>query len=107
MGKELIFTSDDNRSLVEGELKFTFGENCQASKYDEWSFYRNQFQNICGGSKAVDIICLNDCIIWLIEVKDYRVFQRTKPIDIGDEIAIKVRDTLLDLIFNLGFLYKL
>jgi len=35
MGKELIFTSDDNRSLVEGELKFTFGENCQASKYDE------------------------------------------------------------------------
>jgi len=33
MGKELIFTSDDNRSLVEGELKFTVAENFTLTPY--------------------------------------------------------------------------
>ena len=98
MDKELIFTSNDNKNLVEGKLKFTFTKSCRASKYDEWSFYKNQFQSVCDGSKAVDIICLNDHIIWLIEVKDYRIHCRTKPIDIGDEIAVKVRDTLVGLV---------
>ena len=84
--------------IIEGQLKFTFAENCHASKYDEWSFYRNQFQNICGGSKAVDILCLSQHTIWLIEIKDFRVHRRTKSEDIGDEIAIKVRDTLAGLV---------
>ena len=122
--KIIIFTSAQNRNLDEDKLKFTFTENCQASKYDEWSFYKNQFQSIgcnkeiikefikshqnnehnkqlekvCGGSKAIDIICISKKILWLIEVKDYRVNRRTKPIDIGDEIAIKVRDTLAGLV---------
>jgi hypothetical protein len=84
--------------IIEGQLKFTFAENCHASKYDEWSFYRNQFQNICGGSKAVDILCLSQHTLWLIEIKDFRVHRRTKSEDIGDEIAIKVRDTLAGLV---------
>ena len=83
--------------IVEGNITFSFPDNCEAGKYDKWSFYRNQFQNIAGGSKAVDILCLEGDIAWLIEVKDYRQHPRTKVIDIDDEIAMKVRDTVAGL----------
>lgn len=84
--------------LSEGRLQFNFGPSCRAEKYDEWSFFRNQFQSTCGGAKAVDIICLSGNTCWLIEIKDYRQHKRTKPQDLGDEIAIKVRDTLAGLV---------
>jgi hypothetical protein len=84
--------------LSEGSLQFTFGASCHAEKYDDWSFFRNQFQNTCGGAKAVDIACISADTLWLIEIKDYRQHKRTKPQDIGDEIAIKVRDTLAGLV---------
>jgi hypothetical protein len=35
---------------------------------------------------------------WLIEVKDYRTYPRAKVIDLADEIAAKVRDTLAGLV---------
>lgn len=83
----------------EGELTFTFPENSIASKYDEWSHYKNQFQATCGGSKAVDLVYVESKkVTWLIEVKDFRQHARTKTIDLPDEIAIKVRDTLAGLI---------
>lgn len=84
--------------LLEGRLQFTFGALCLAEKYDDWSFFRNQFQNTCGGAKAVDIVCLSRNTSWLIEIKDYRQHTRTKPQDIGDEVALKVRDTLAGLV---------
>jgi hypothetical protein len=84
--------------LTEGRLSFTFLESCIAEKYDDWLFYRNQFQNTCSGSKAVDMVCLSNNTSWLIEIKDYRHHQRTKPQDIGDEVANKVRDTLAGLV---------
>jgi len=84
--------------IIEGKLKFTFCEDCCASQYDNWSFYRNQFQNTCGSAKAVDILCVTNNTTWLIEIKDYRAHPRTKPVDIGDEIAFKVRDTLAGLV---------
>ena len=84
--------------LSEGRLKFDFNEACLAEKYDDWSFFRNQFQTTCGGAKAVDIVCLSRNTSWLIEIKDYRQHQRTKPQDIGDEVALKVRDTLAGLV---------
>ena len=83
--------------IEEGDLKFSFPERCEAGKYDEWSFYRNQIQSVAGGSKAVDILCLSDDAAWLIEIKDYRQHPRQKLIDIGDEVASKVRDTLAGL----------
>ena len=85
--------------IEEGDLKFSFPDQCEAGKYDEWSFYRNQFQSVAGGSKAVDILCLSDDAAWLIEIKDYRQHPnpRLKLIDIGDEVAGKVRDTLAGL----------
>lgn len=83
--------------LIEGRLRFNFGASCLAEKYDDWSFFRNQFQSTCGGAKAVDMVCLSSRVCWLIEIKDYREHQRTKPQDLGDEIAAKVRDTLAGL----------
>ena len=41
-------------SITEGQLKFSFPTAWQASKFDQWSFYRNQFQQVCGGAKAID-----------------------------------------------------
>lgn len=84
-------------TITEGDLRFRFLDDCQASKYDDWAFYRNQFQSVAKGSKAVDIVCITADACWLVEVKDYRRHPRTKAIDIGHELATKVRDTLAGL----------
>ena len=84
-------------TITEGTLEFDFKSNCQVSKYDGWSHYRNQFQPIAGGCKAIDFVCVEDDVSWLIEVKDYRRHAREKGIEIADEIAIKVRDSLAGL----------
>lgn len=85
------------QELVEGTLTFTFPEPLKAQQYDDWSFYRNQFNRAFGGTKAVDFVCLDQQCTWLIEVKDYRANRRSKPSELGDEVAIKVRDTLAGL----------
>jgi hypothetical protein len=84
--------------LPEGRLTFTFAAGAIASKYDEWSHYRNQFNSAFGGTKAVDMVYADQRVGWLIEVKDYREHRRTKTIDLADEIAAKVRDTLAGLV---------
>ncbi len=86
------------QQLVEGRLTFSFPAPLSAQQYDTWSFYRNQFTNAFGGTKAVDFVCLDQDCAWLIEVKDYRANPRTKPSDLGDEIARKVRDSLAGLV---------
>ena len=78
-------------------LKLLFPDHCEAVRYDTWDFYRKSFQSIVSGTKAVDILCIAQDASWLIEVKDYRQHPRTKPIDLGDEVARKVRDTLSGL----------
>lgn len=87
-------------TITEGNLLFTFSETWSVSKLDEWSFYRNQFQSVCGGTKAIDILAIDlacsSC--WQIEVKDYRQYPRTKAIDLAEEIAEKVRDSLALLV---------
>lgn len=88
-----------NNSIVEGRLTFYFNPLILATKYDDWSFYRNQFNRAFGGTKAVDLIAVDKKkSTWLIEIKDYRENQRTKPIDIADEVLSKVRDTLAGLV---------
>lgn len=81
----------------EGELTFTFDVGCEVGEYDAWSFYRRSFQNAAGGSKGVDFVCVCEGVAWLIEVKDYRLHPRGNPIDLCDEVAVKVRDTLAGL----------
>lgn len=84
-------------SLQEGELTFDFPERSEVANYDEWSFYRNQFQPACGGTKAIDFIFVEPQRTWLIEVKDYRRHPRTKIAALADEVAAKIRDTLAGL----------
>jgi hypothetical protein len=84
--------------LTEGQLTFHFPENALVSKYDDWSFYRNQFLPSFVDPKAVDFIYIDDTQTWLIEIKDYRIHNRTKPSDIAQEIALKVKDTLAGLV---------
>ena len=85
-------------TLTEQQLVFTFADGVKPSQYDAWAFYRNQFNAVCGGTKAVDFVCLDGDKLWLIEVKDYRRHSRTKVVDLGDEVADKVRDTLAGLV---------
>lgn len=86
------------QTITEGGLTFTFPDETEATKYDNWSFYINQFQKNCKGTKAVDLMNLQDGVLWLIEVKDYRQHPRTKPSDLGEEVAQKVRDSLAGLV---------
>lgn len=86
--------------IIEGDLRFVFPKGIAASKYDDWSFYRNQFLknfDSIGGVKAVDIIVI-DQVVWFIEVKDYRLECKTNARELADVIAIKVRDTLAGLV---------
>ncbi len=85
--------------INEGQLRFNFPDDWEASKFDEWSFYVNQFQSVCGGAKAVDVIAVepNVCL-WNIEAKDYRQHRRTKTIDLAEEIAVKARDSLAAIV---------
>ncbi|MDY6991965.1 MAG: hypothetical protein SVR94_05080 [Pseudomonadota bacterium] len=78
---------------------FEFPSQWKVSKFDDWSFYRQHFQK-CAESKAVDILAIepNKTCLWLIEIKDYRQYRRTKAAELPDEIAIKVRDTLAALV---------
>ena len=84
--------------ITEDRLTFTFARGGLSSKYDAWSHYRNQFNSAFGGTKAVDVVYAAADTGWLIEVKDYRINPRTKAIDLADEVALKVRDTLAGLI---------
>lgn len=76
-------------------LTFTFPQGWQASKYDEWSFYRNQFARQSNGIKAVDALALSpENAAFLIEVKDYRHPDAEKPSQLPNAIASKVLYTL-------------
>lgn len=76
-------------------LTFTFPDQWDASKYDEWSFYRNQFSRQGSGIKAVDAIAIDsDGMVFLIEVKDYRHPDTEKPSELPAAIARKVLHTL-------------
>ncbi len=82
-------------TICEGNLSFHFPDTWEATKYDDWSFHRNQFQSVCGGTKAIDILAISPNLsAWFIEVKDFRRHSRTKVIDLADEVAMKVRDSL-------------
>jgi len=76
-------------------LGFDFPISWATSRYDDWGFYRTQFSIMWDGIKAVDLLALDsDRTAWFIEVKDYRSHVRTKPSELGDEVAREVFDTL-------------
>ncbi|MBQ7584653.1 MAG: hypothetical protein IJU40_00185, partial [Desulfovibrionaceae bacterium] len=72
-------------------LTFIFPSNWLVSKYDEWNFYKNQFQK--NNIKAIDVIAIDENDLYLIEVKDYRRFKRIKSESLDDELQLKVLHT--------------
>ena len=75
-------------------IAFTFPNDWEVRKYDEWQYYR-AYEHARAGTKAVDLLAIDpDRTAWLIEVKDYRLYRRTKPTELSNEIAQKVHDTL-------------
>lgn len=88
--------------LTEEKLACDFPDEWLVTKYDSWAYYRNQFKDCCTGNKAVDFLGFNpdDKTMWMIELKDYRQFRRTKDNKsfLWNEVAIKARDTLAGLL---------
>jgi len=86
------------KTIEEGSLAFDFPDTWHATKYDDWVYYRTHFQSSFGGTKAVDILALRaNHHFYLIEIKDYRIEPRQKDMELAQEVAEKVRDTLAAL----------
>ncbi len=109
-------------TITEGVLKFDFPAGWFASKFDTWSYYRNQFMKLaaaeiscsqcedqivcakCGatrvaGTKGIDILAIESGrTCWQIEIKDYRQTRVSNFQFLADEVALKVRDTLAALV---------
>jgi hypothetical protein len=87
--------------LREGNVEWTFPDGWTASKYDEWTFYRKQFQRTADrGAKAADFVAITPegDTLWLIEAKDYTFEPRGDSKEsLGIEVARKARDTLAGL----------
>ncbi|MCJ1704389.1 hypothetical protein [Rathayibacter sp. VKM Ac-2926] len=84
--------------IKEKDLVFSFEDEWEVSKYDEWAFYRNRLNKM--NAKGVDIVAIRESILYLIEIKDYthpnskRIPFDTLPL----EIAQKCLDTLGGLV---------
>lgn len=93
-------------TIIEGGLAFDFDDDWSPAKLDDWAYYQggtgrgNGFKDCCQGNKSVDIAALQKSTrtLWLIEVKDYRVHARTKPVAVWEEVAVKTRDSLACLL---------
>ncbi len=85
-------------TLTEGRLTFSFSNRSDVTAYDRWSFVLNQFQSFCGSSKAVDFLCIDGGVLWIIEVKDYRLPRTPKPSNLSMMVAGKVRDSVAGLV---------
>jgi len=107
-------------TITEGNLRFEFPDEWQASKFDDWGFYRTQFMrelactcNWCDGQlrcstcnrrvstgpKGIDILAIATTrICWHIEIKDYRRQALAEYEFLADAVAEKVKDTLAALV---------
>lgn len=80
-------------------LIFTFPDDWNADKFDDWTFYRNHFSRQGNGIKAVDAVAIGpNKAAFLIEVKDYRHPDTEKPSQLAAAIAAKVLSTLAALL---------
>jgi hypothetical protein len=82
-------------AIREGQLEHRFQDTWTVSKLDVWPFYLDHFQSQCADNKAVDMIARDSTrSLWFVELNDYRVYRRTKSIEVAVEFAMKVRDSL-------------
>lgn len=87
-------------TITEGELTFDFSPTALVLKYDDCSFYKNNFIKVNNGIKAVDFIVSDDHKVYLIEVKDYTHSDtiKVKPTALIDDIVKKIIDTMASII---------
>lgn len=86
--------------VFEGNLQFEFDERWAVPilEWDKHAAYRRGIKE-AGNSKAVDFIGVYDGrLVYLIEVKDYRIHRRTKTENLQAELVFKVRDTIAGLV---------
>jgi len=82
-----------------GALSFVFEPGWEVGRYDDWAYYKSQFQKVRSGIKAIDVLALApDKTLYLIEVKDYRQYPRTKPSELDYEVCCKILDTLAGIL---------
>lgn len=80
-------------------LHFHFPQTWQATKYDDWVYYRQHFVRQMEGIKGVDILAINsNKEAFLVEVKDYRHPDTVKPSDLPYKVCNKVLYTLAALL---------
>lgn len=86
-------------SVSEGAVTLTFDESWTVLVYESLSYYR-LITGLGGSNKAVDVVAYDPDRgdLWLIEIKDYRLHRREKPVALVKELAMKVRDTLGGLV---------
>ncbi len=81
------------------QLSFSFPQGWDVVKYDDTSFYRNQFGRMWQSIRAVDLLAVSDNnVAYLVEVKDYRLATDAAPTDLPLIIAQKIFDTLAALL---------
>ena len=82
-------------------MRLRFEPGDQATKYDDWAFFREEFRHVAGGSHGVDCVCISGEACWLIEIKALaRRVGEDSGLKIADTIrraAEQVRDTLAGL----------
>jgi hypothetical protein len=80
--------------IEEKNLRFSF--EFDAIKFDDTSYYRDCFNKIKNGTKAIDILAVNSNIGYLIEIRDYThpATKDKKLIDLIEAILNKVISTL-------------
>jgi hypothetical protein len=83
------------QSFTEGLISFDFPNGYVVQKLDAMKFYTQYFQAL-QKTKSVDLVAFNPDKqeLWLLEVKDYRNQERTKPSELFDEIAQKILSSL-------------
>ena len=87
--------------FAEGRVTFEFDDSFTVVRAEMSRYYAKRWQSFASvsgsaGNKGTDFVAYEPLTktLWLIEVKDYRYTNRTKPSSLGQEFAEKCRDTL-------------
>jgi len=88
-------------TYCEGTITYTFPDHFIIFRPEDSTFYSKHWQSFAKqndgiGNAEIDFVAFDtrDKRIWLVETKDYRQHERSKPSSIGEEFARKCRDTL-------------
>jgi hypothetical protein len=84
---------------TEGNLEFQFDQNWDVIKYDGHNFYQQRAKKL-REMKAADFVAVNknQCKLYIIEVKDFRIEHPESLTNLADTVAQKVRDTVAGLV---------